>query len=98
MLTQRVRVAESRIENSSANGPPRVRSKGWVLKRVLDEVGCNWSCSEGGCCGIRAVVVEFKAVAVEFRAVVVEFRTVAVRFRGTINFSRIHLISEYSAT
>ena len=53
MLTQRVRVAESRIENSSANGPPRVRSKGWVLKRVLDEVGCNWSCSEGSCRGVR---------------------------------------------
>ena len=54
MLTQRVRVAESRIENSSANGPPRVRSKGWVLKRVLDEVGCNWSCSEGDCRGVRS--------------------------------------------
>lgn len=53
MLTQRVRVAESRIENSSANGPPRVRSKGWVLKRVLDEVGCNWRCSEDGCCGVQ---------------------------------------------
>ena len=32
MLTQRVRGAESRIENSSANGPPRVRSKGWMLQ------------------------------------------------------------------
>lgn len=46
----------------------------------------------------RTVVVEFVAVVVEFRAVVVEFRAVAVRFRGTINISRIHLISEYSAT
>ena len=96
MLTQRVRVAESRIENSSANGPPRVRSKGWVLKRVLDEVGCNWSCSEGGCCGVRSGCRGVRggccgvrggcrgvrAVAVEFGAVVVEFVAVVVRFRG----------------
>ncbi len=60
MLTQRVRVAESRIENSSANGPPRVRSKGWVLKRVLDEVGCNWHCSEGGCCGVQGGCCEVR--------------------------------------
>ena len=53
----------------------------------------------------RAIVVGFVAVAVEFRAVVVKFKTVAVefvavnvKFRGTINISRIHLISEYSAT
>ena len=60
MLTQRVRVAESRIENSSANGPQRVRSKGWVLKRVLDVAGCNWVVP-------RAVAIEFTAVVVEFR-------------------------------
>ena len=38
------------------------------------------SCSEGGCCGVQAVVVEFMAVAVELGAVAVEFMAVAVEF------------------
>ena len=38
MLTQRVWGAESRIENSSANGPPRVRSKDclWEFLRAFN--------------------------------------------------------------
>lgn len=39
MLPQRVRVAESRTENNSSNGPLRVQSKKLFALSILQRVG-----------------------------------------------------------